>query len=146
MITSEELQQTLEAQEQALESVDLTSFLGEVARPLVLQDERDHFTSSVSPDGQAWAPRVILGDGHPILVDKGDLLQAATGGGPGHISQIAARELVLGVQGDVSGAIYHTTGTSRMPARPFMGAKESTEEIIEDRLADFVLDRVFGNS
>ncbi len=145
-LTADELPTLLAAQEQALESVDLTGFLGDVARPLILQDERDHFTSSVSPDGQPWAPRVILGDGHPILVDKGDLLQAATGGGPGHISQVSPQELVLGVQGDISGAIYHAEGTSRMPARPFMGATESTEEKIEERLADFILDKVFGGA
>lgn len=144
-IPADLLQQILESQAKQLESVDLTGFLGDVARPLVLQDERDHFTSSVSPDGQAWPPRVILGDGHPILVDKGNLLQAATGGGAGHISQIMPRELVLGVRGDVSGAIYHAEGTSRMPARPFMGATESTEEKIGEQLADFVLERVFGN-
>jgi hypothetical protein len=142
---ADQLPQILAAQEKALESVDLTGFLGEVARPMILQDERDHFTSSVSPDGVPWAPRVILGDGHPILVEKGNLLQAATGGGPGHISQIGQRELVLGVEGDVSGAIYHTEGTSRMPPRPFMGATESTEEKIGELLADFVLERVFGN-
>jgi hypothetical protein len=142
--TADQLPQILAAQEQALESVDLTGFLGEVARPLVLQGERDLFTSSVSPDGQAWAPRVHIGDGHPILMDKGNLLQAATGGGAGHISQIMPRELVLGVEGGVSGAIYHTEGTSRMEARPFMGATESTEEKIGEQLADFVLERVFA--
>jgi hypothetical protein len=144
-IASEDLAAILAAQEQALESVDLSSFLGEVARPMVLQDERDHFTSSVSPDGIPWAPRVVLGDGHPILVDKGNLLQAATGGGAGHISQIGQRELVLGVRGDVSGAIYHAEGTSRMLARPSMGAKESTEEQLEEKLADYVLEHVFEN-
>lgn len=143
-IPADLLPQFLESQAKQLESVDLTGFLGDVARPLVLQGERDLFTSSVSPDGQAWAPRVILGDGHPILMDKGNLLQAATGGGPGHISQIMPRELVLGVEGDVSGAHWHTVGTSRMPPRPFMGATESTEELIEERLADFVLDQVFA--
>lgn len=145
VITADQLPQVLAAQEQALGSVDLAGFLGDVARPLVLQDERDHFTSSVSPDGQAWAPRVIVGDGHPILVDKGNLLQAATGGGAGHISQIGQQEMILGVRGDVSGAIYHAEGTGRMPARPFMGATESTEEKIEERLADFVLEKVFNS-
>ena len=144
MPTAEALPDLLAAQERALESVDLSSFLGEVARPMVLQDERDHFTSSVSPDGVPWAPRVVLGDGHPILVDKGNLLQAATGGGAGHISQVGQQEMILGVRGDVSGAMYHESGTSRMPARPFMGAKQSTEDEIEEKLADFVLEKVFA--
>jgi phage gpG-like protein len=142
-INAEELPAAMAAHEQRLAEANLSSFFGQVARPVVLQGERDLFTSSVSPDGQSWPPRVVVGDGHPILIDEGRLLQAATGGGPGHISRVASQEMILGVEGDVSGAIFHAEGTSRMPARPFMGATEETEELIEARLADHLLAEVF---
>lgn len=145
---ADQLSAAIAQDQQALASVDLGSFLESTVRPMVLQGVRDNFTSSVTPDGQEWPARKDPGDGHPLLMDEGNLLQGATGGGAGHISRVSSsgisNTLEVGVDGDVSGAIYHTEGTANMPSREFMGASQEVEAEIEQLLADEVLQRVFG--
>lgn len=142
MIEAEQFAAILIAAEQELEHGDLSAFLHDTARPMVLQNVRDNFTSSVSPDGNQWPERKHVGDGHPLLIDRGDLLQSAVGGGAGHISQVQPREMALGT--DDYKAAWHTKGTPNMPARPFMGASDETEIEIAEQLADHLLPRAFG--
>lgn len=145
-ITAEQLTDQIQRSEQVLATADLSSFLHDVARPLVLQSVRDHFNSSVSPGGQQWTPRKEIGDGHPLLMESGALLQAATGGGPGHISRIAPREMAVGVEPSIEYAAIHNYGgvTRPMPQREYMGADDATEEAIGEELADFLLPLAFG--
>jgi len=143
-IEADQFAATLADSAQQLESADLSPFWESTARPMVLQNVRDNFTSSVSPDGEEWPARKQIGDGHPLLMETGDLMQSAVGGGAGHINQVAPRELVLGTNEEK--ALWHTEGTANMPDRQFMGASEATEEAIGEELADFLLPAVFGDA
>ncbi len=78
----------------------------ELCYPRVIQSIRDSFTSSASPSGVDWPPRKIVGDGHPLEIDKGNFLQAATGGGAGHVHTVESTgeggaDLCVGVSLDV---------------------------------------------
>lgn len=102
----------------------------------IVQGIRDNFTSSVSPDGLQWPPRKHKGDGHPLLIDTGAMLQAATGGGAGHFKEIADTHVKVGIRGNrVKYAEFHETGTRYMPRRPYMGAQETVLEQIENAIA-----------
>lgn len=146
MPMGQETAEVIRAAQARLESADLASFLHDRARPLILQNVRDNFTSSVSPDGVQWPARKIVGDGHPLLIDTGALLQAATGGGAGHVSQIGPRSMALGVDESIPYAAIHNYGgeTRPMPQREYMGASEATEEEIAEALADYLLPTVLG--
>lgn len=116
--------------------------MGDIAKAMK-QGLRDNFTSSSSPDSGYWQPRKPNphDDGHPILIDTGRLLQAATGGGPGHIEVIAAAEVTEGVSGSaVPYAAIHNFGgvTKTMPQREYMGLKVEKLDEIEKLIADFV--------
>lgn len=120
-----------------LRQMDFEHTLRGDVRNRVLQSVRDNFTSSTDERGRQWKPRKVRGDGHPLLIDTGKLLQAATGGGAGHYTKAASRELEVGIfSGVVSYAKYHETGTSKMPARPFMGVSERRLEEIDEIVAD----------
>lgn len=109
--------------------------------PAVLQGIRANFASSASPENSDWPERKRAGDGHPLLIESGDLMQAAMGGGPGHIRRIFGSELVMGVDGAVIpyAAIHNRGGRTRpMPRREFMGIREEFAITCEHLIADFV--------
>lgn len=117
----------------------------EAASSIVNQSVRDNFTSSVTPDGSEWAPRKHVGDGHPLGMDTGALLQAATDGGSGHIERLEPFGLQKGVQGEeVPYAGFFSGGTSKMPPREFMGLNESGKDAVADLLGAFVMQEIFG--
>jgi len=102
------------------------------------QSFRDNFTSSASPDGLDWPPRKRIGDGHPLLIDTGALLQAVVDGGPGNITAGSDRQLTLGVDGSVIPyAATHNYGReeANIPEREFLGLKVEHEDQIEDMIA-----------
>lgn len=110
-------------------------------RDEVLKGHRDNFTSSATPDGASWPKRKRRGDGHPLLMETGALLQAATGGGPGHVTQVADNELLTGVDksvdlGGIPGAGVHNFGYGAVPKREFLGVPEKRLETIDELVAD----------
>ncbi len=108
---------------------------------LILQNIRDNFTSSASPRGQSWPQRKKIGDGHPLLMDKGKLLQAATGGGAGHIDLATDSELVLGISHSVVPYVnVHNFGypERNLPQREFFGISDETSDEIENVIGDHV--------
>ncbi len=122
----------------------------EAAGDIVNQSVRDHFTSSASPDGQNWPPRKHAGDGHPLLMESGKLLQAATDGASGHIEKPGPFSLEKGIQGEeVPYAATQNYGRdwgrgSTIPAREFMGLDENGQDAVGELLGDFVMTEVFG--
>jgi phage gpG-like protein len=115
----------------------------EEAYAAVLQNIRDNFTSSATPGGDPWPERKIAGDGHPLLMDTGDLIQAATGGGSGHVVKLEPRSLLAGV--DVEAIPYAAThqfgdSTRNIPSREYLGAGEETLIDIGEAIADNGLD------
>lgn len=117
-----------------LGAFDWAPTLGNEVRKEVLQGVRDNFTSSVDPDGKRWKPRKHKGDGHPLLIDTGKLLQSAVGTGGGRISQVTGSELTVGTT--VKYATVHNEGTSRMPKREFMGVQKKRLKKIDKLIAD----------
>lgn len=115
--------------------------------PAVHQSVRDNFTSSATPENVDWPPRKIEGDGHPLLIDTGAMMQAATGGGAGGLQQVDSHELLVGVDGGVIPyAATHNYGRSdaNIPQREFMGLTEEGADECESILADFVMSAIFG--
>jgi len=121
----------------AIDAADWSPTLGGAVRDQALQGIRDNFTSSADPDNQSWPARKVVGDGHPLLIDTGKLMQAATGGGAGRLSQVTSRELALGVNPSVVPyAAVHNNGGSKMPKREYMGNRPERLDAIEEIIAD----------
>jgi phage gpG-like protein len=118
----------------------------EKCRNLVLCDIADNFAKSMSPNGEAWPPRKIEGDGHPLLIETSALLDAATGNGAGSIDQLEGRMLELGVDGSIIPyAATHNFGDPgrNIPQREFAGAQEATLEECAEILAEEMLKRLW---
>jgi phage virion morphogenesis protein len=112
---------------------------------IMRQSVRDNFTSSATPDGSSWPQRKIQGDGHPLLMDTGRLLQAATGGGAGQIEIIQGREVAMGVDGSVVPyAATHNFGRGAIPAREYAGIKPEHQAACEQTIAEGLMAEVFG--
>lgn len=122
----------------------------ESASKIVNQAVRDNFTSSASPDGSNWPERKHAGDGHPLLIESGALLQAAVDQGSGHIERFEPFGLVKGVQGEtVPYAATQNYGRdwgrgAPIPAREFMGIDERGADAVAELLGDFVMTEIFG--
>lgn len=78
----------------------------------------ENFAKQVDHRGRPWPPRKDNLP-HPLLVKTGNLLRAATTPGAfGHKFERQGDTVLFGVYGGVIDyAIYHHTGTSRMPMR-----------------------------
>ena len=109
--------------------------------PIIRQSVRDNFTSSASPDGVDWPARNEVGDGHPLLMDTGKLMQAAVGSGSGALFEIQDRSLMVGVDGDIVpyAAIHNYGGVKRpMPKREYMGPKPEHVDECGGLIGDYV--------
>lgn len=115
--------------------------------PLAHQSHRDNFTSSATPEGADWPPRKVEGDGHPLLIDTGNMLQASTGGGPGGVARIEGDTLFMGVSLDVIPyARAHNMGNPErnLPRREFLGLTLRRAQEGETIVADKVEPAIFG--
>lgn len=112
----------------------------------VHQSIRDNFTSSADANGQDWPERKVEGDGHPLLMDTGALLQAATGGGAGTIARVGERELEWGVDLDVIPyARAHNLGNpgNNLPQREFLDVQEEHKVECGEAIADHGAEVIF---
>jgi hypothetical protein len=127
----------------ALQSVDCREPL-EVLRGLGIADVEYAFASRTSPDGQVWAPRKDSLP-HPLLIKSGAMYAAATGRGSGFADLSTFNSIQMGITpGLVDHDKYQQFGTSRIPARPYMGMRESTVDRGAELVADHVLQKVFA--
>lgn len=122
-----------------------------VCEQVTRQAIRDNFNSQASPDNVDWPPRKNPGDGHPLLIDTGAMMQAATGGGPGGDSRqfqdTGEHVLELSIDGStIPYAATHNYGDPRrnMPQREFFGMHEAAIDEAEQVIADFVMTQIFG--
>lgn len=142
MIPLEDLPNHLRELTEQLQAASFDEDLKGPIRSEVLKGHRANFNSSASPDGANWPPRKVRGDGHPLLMDTGALMQAATGGGAGHVTEVSDGELFTGVdtrvkQGGIPAAGIHNYGRGKMPKREFLGVteerlKSSVDELVAD--------------
>ena len=115
--------------------------------PIITQSIRDNFTSSATPDNVSWPPRKIEGDGHPLLMDTGKLIQAATLGGEGGYFAVEDRELNRGIDADiVPYATTHQFGWAKknIPQRAYYGAKPEHLDQCAELIAEFALSFFVG--
>ena len=92
-------------------------FMGEKA----VRDTQRRITSSkTSPDGQPWQPWSMATQRQYAQSGRGGSLLYRTGALNNSI-QYRLSEHTLTVYSNVGYAKYHQFGTSKMPARPFMG-------------------------
>ena len=128
----------------------ITALVPEALRdcePLVSGAIMENFLGSKSPDGTTWPPRKNPGDGHPLLIETGALMLAATTPGTaGHVSRVEGDSLVVGVDkdggiGGIPGAGVHNYGFAErnVPQREFMGIDEDTADACGEVIADKLL-------
>lgn len=150
----EELDSLFEAMAEAVED-SYESRMDELV-PLIQECESKAFNEQREPGGMPWAPLApatiarkgarsgIIGQHSTILVDTGRLFESLTLalGTSDTIWTTGDDFLVFGTS--VPYAIFHETGTSRMPARPHVGLNEETVDKIGDKVAEFVVDKLRG--
>lgn len=108
----------------------------------------ENFYNTTDHEGAFWPPHapatVAIHGVHPLLILTGKMFQAATNvDDPGHLRHIAGDEMTIGIKGTaVPYAIYHHTGTRRMPRRRVIYATPEAEQRARDAFAD-VLDSLF---
>jgi len=137
-----QLKEYAESVNEGLETADAYNSLDQ-AHDMIVQDTRDALNSSMSQEGDVWIDRKKVGDGHPLLMDTGKLMQAATGGGAGHINDNDGRNAVFGIDADTVpyAAIHQGGGVTRpMPQRKYFGATEQTEDAIDELIADEMIE------
>ena len=89
-------------------------------------------TGKTAPDGTPWArlaPKTLQRKGGDILIDTGQLHQSIA-------YDVAGDTLFVGTS-KAYGA-YHQFGTSKMPARPFLGLSAQDETLIQNRLNEWL--------
>jgi len=101
----------------------------------------EHILTSTSPAGVPYAPlKRPRPRGHnpspTPLIDMGGLIQSLLSGSD-HISDITNRSATVGTSHWK--AIFHEEGTSRIPARPFIGISEETEAFAPEVLGGFIM-------
>lgn len=120
-------QRTIAALETLAEKSAVPTPVLEESRTILAEGEAEAFASSGSSLGDAWAPLAdstvaIKGDSR-ILVMTGTMRAALSNPENVHVVGDEAR-LDARV---VPYAHFHVTGTSRMPARPFLGISSTTQ-------------------
>lgn len=112
------------------------------AYEIVLSDTEANFATSSDPRGNAWVPRKVVGDGHPLLIDSGALKGAALGGA-GHKQTLGDGELIVGIDLNVVPyARRHNLGDvggSPMPQREFLGLREEGKNRVAEALLEQAL-------
>lgn len=110
------------------------------------QGMAENFAAQTDAQGNAWPPRKIQGDGHPLLVDKGSLLLAASSqGAADHIEELGEDELLIGTRQEIEGipkaaALNFGFEKRNLPARQFIYGRGDRVDNCADILADFALE------
>lgn len=109
------------------------------------QGMAENFGAKTDATGAAWPPRKVQGDGHPLMIDKGDLLLAAASQGSGdHIEKVQGDELLIGVTREIQGipkaaALNFGFPERNLPARQFIYGRGNRVDNCGEILADFAL-------
>lgn len=75
------------------------------------------------------------------LIDTGEMMMSLVGEGPGHIEVYSQGQVRLGTSNFK--AIFHQEGTSKIPARPFVGFTPNMISAAADAAADFAMQALF---
>ena len=105
----------------------------------------ENFAAKTDAQGNAWPPRKVQGDGHPLMVETGALLLAAASQGSGdHIEKVAGDELLIGVTREIQGipkaaALNFGFEKRNLPPRQFIYGRADRVNNCGEILADFAL-------
>lgn len=83
--------------------------------------------------------------GHPLLIDMGDLYEAATAdGGAGHVKEIEGRRMASGVNLDTIpyAAVHNFGGGNNIPQREYMLIDEKFVDACEDIVTEALVDLI----
>lgn len=115
---------------------NLTPFWRTIAVPLL----KDRIRNTFLQEGPGWArlaPSTLRTRKYPdlpILQQTGSLMHSVV---DNPVIQSTRRQLLYGTNNPY--AVYHERGTSKMPARPFLGpSRQAVIEEIRDRFIDHV--------
>jgi len=102
--------------------------------------------NSLAPDGQPYKPlKRPRPKGHnpgtKPLIDTGALIQSLRGG-TDHVQKIDSFEAMVGTSHWKAG--FHEFGTKHIPARPFIGIDEGTQEQAPELLGDYIMREMGG--
>lgn len=105
------------------------------------------FQQSKSPSGETWKPlarKRPKGHNHGSrpLIDFGDMQASVISTGPGHIEEVSDDSAKMGT--DDRKAVFHQYGTSKIPARPFVGITDEMVDLAAEMVADDVLRQIGG--
>jgi phage gpG-like protein len=132
--------------ENGFNGADHTDVLHGVATDLA-EDHAGFFARAQDPGGNPWpalSPRTVAHKGHStILVDTTSMRASLLSPGhPDHVQDVESRFLVWGTS-DEKGPL-HMSGTSRMPARPFVGVTDQRADAVANLVADSVIEQMKG--
>lgn len=128
------------AQAVAAKEVSLKEVMGSEVLELYREGVLENFKSATDPDGKAWPPRKHQYP-HPILVKTGAMQEGALGEGAGFVM---VEDLSVSITDPVEHAKFHEFGTSRLPARSFMGLKDEKKDAIGDAIRDDIAKQIWG--
>lgn len=125
------------------DGLDLSSAFA-IADKVISEGFEQNFYNQVDHTGRGWPPRVD-NEPHPLLIKTGKMFRAATNPADGgHLYRETSTELVVGILGSaVPYAIYHHTGTRKMPSRRVIYVHRTTEQRMYEQFEDEV-DRLMG--
>lgn len=105
------------------------------------------FANQSSPGGDRWAPLspiTIARKGHATILVETDSMRRSVAGRrhQDHIESFSTNEMSWGTKDEK--AAFHQYGTSRMPARPFVGWSDESIDSAVELVADAAVEQLLA--
>ena len=114
--------------------------------PIITEAFGDNFAKQETAGGEAWPERKDPIPKHPLLILTSKLIQAAVGGGPGHVERVWSHEINVGVDcGTVPYAAVHEYGwpERNIPSREYLGVDDNHLEQCRETIEEGVYVAMF---
>ena len=105
------------------------------------------FQQSKDPSGAVWKPLKRKrpkghNQGTRPLIDTGDMQASIISTGTGHLQEVTDDSAMMGTEDRK--AAFHQFGTSRIPARPFVGISDEMADLAAEMVADELVETLRG--
>lgn len=131
-MTPDEAIATMEHMDDVASVGDFSAVLSGVVSDVFYEGVRSNFNDRSNAAGDPWPPRKPPTGTWPLLIKTGRMQEAAVGH-RGAAKAVTPRDVTWSVSTPY--AIYHMTGTHRMPARRFFELKPAFLEEIANHIA-----------